>query len=148
MCVFKAPYRAFCLRKGQIRYIADELYFAALLPTKLSLLFQYLRIFVPSRHHDKLMYYSIHLLIWANVFFCVINFFLFLFECTPRAASWDPFVDNGGSCLNPLDFVVSAIFNIAFDCAILILPIRRVWRLQLTLQRKLGISLIFGAGAL
>lgn len=43
---------------------------------------------------------------------------------------------------------VQGIFNIVSDFYILLLPMPVVWKLQLTLQKKIGVSVIFMTGLL
>lgn len=44
--------------------------------------------------------------------------------------------------------MASAIFNMISDIAMLFVPTYLVWNLQMSIQRKIGISLIFGTGTL
>lgn len=54
-----------------------------------------------------------------------------------------------GSCRddNAL-YLASAAFNMVSDIAMLSVPIYLIWNLQMSVQRKMGISAIFGTGAL
>lgn len=68
-------------------------------------------------------------------------------SCRPYKRIWDRTVP--GKCINTfiLDMTSSGI-NVTLDLAILLLPQKLIWRLQMTLRRKIGTSIIFGIGVL
>ncbi|MCJ1458495.1 hypothetical protein MMC28_008868, partial [Mycoblastus sanguinarius] len=104
---------------------AEEIFYGPLIfITKLSILLQYIRIFVPTRR--SAMFYSINVLIWTNCLFYIADTLVEIFQCVPRTKIWDPTIP--GHCVN---------VNIAFiTTAALHMPTRR----------KLGISAVFAAG--
>ncbi|KAB8239782.1 uncharacterized protein BDW43DRAFT_296118 [Aspergillus alliaceus] len=111
--------------------------------TKLSILLLFLRVFAPSV--KGVTYFFIQLLIWFNFFFYFADTILKIFECTPRSRIWD--ADVSGHCINingPI--LVASIFNVVSDFLILFLPIVCVWRLQMTLKKKMCTSAVFVAG--
>ncbi|KAF5864279.1 hypothetical protein ETB97_008057 [Aspergillus alliaceus] len=113
--------------------------------TKLSILLLFLRVFAPSV--KGVTYFFIQLLIWFNFFFYFADTILKIFECTPRSRIWD--ADVSGHCINingPI--LVASIFNVVSDFLILFLPIVCVWRLQMTLKKKMCTSAVFVAGIL
>lgn len=72
---------------------------------------------------------------------------LFILACEPRAKIWDPTVP--GKCNNVLAILIfSGSWNVFSDLAILLLPLYVIWRLQLPVKRKLGVSVVFAAGTL
>ena len=114
---------------------------------KLSILFQYLRIFVPNKRADAL-YWACHSLIWLNVIYYTIVTFLEIFACIPIAKAWNPFI-TGGHCnkITIID-IVSGSINALSDFLVLILPQIRIWRLQMSRKRKIQVSLVFLIGVL
>jgi len=111
---------------------------------KLSILLQYIRIFVPNRGK---MYYLVHSFIWINIIIFSLQFFLAIFQCTPRTKLWDPSLP--GQCINWLvDLTVTGVFNLISDFCILIMPFAWIWRLQISRRRKLGVSAIFMIGVM
>ena len=119
---------------------------------KLSILLQYLRIFVPSKSGNELMYYGAVSQMVLNVVFYLIEFFINIFQCSPRAYAWNRWFLQGtciGTDSGAIDsnLVPTAAFNVASDIVILLLPLNRVWRLQLPLRTKVGVCLVFGTGA-
>ena len=94
------------------------------------------------------MYWASHTLIWTNFVFYSACFFLEIFACNPINKAWDPLITTG-KCLNvPAINIAAGTFNALSDILILILPQRTIWKLQMSLNRKLGISAIFLTGVL
>lgn len=121
------------------------MYSIALFFTKLSLLLLILRIFL-SVQRGVLWWVTI-LLMAVNGIFYIIFFFVPIFLCSPRAKIWNQ--DMPGRCLQPkILYLASAIFNMVSDIAMLSVPIYLIWNLQMSVQRKIGLSLIFGTGSL
>lgn len=61
--------------------------------------------------------------------------------------SWKPWAE--GRCINLRNFhVATAVFNIVVDLALVILPQRVIWALQMDKKRKIGISIVFSVGLL
>ena len=113
---------------------------------KLSILFQMLRIFVPNRSASRLMFGTIVGLMVANFVFYIIEFSLAVKQCTPRGRSWNKRIP--GHCVGRTNIIYTAAFNVISDVIIFVLPLNKIWRLQMSLKRKIGISLIFSTGLL
>lgn len=113
---------------------------------KLSILLLYLRIFVPNRKADMFTFVGVHAILWPTLLFYVIHTFFVIFICTPREKLWNPTIQHG-HCLDiTAHFKSTGVFNVITNFAILILPIRSVWKLQLPLKKKIGICTIFATG--
>ncbi|MCJ1265579.1 hypothetical protein MMC22_005459 [Lobaria immixta] len=107
---------------------------------KLSILLQYLNIFVPGRQGP--LYYITLFLIWTNLIFYLVMGFCVLFQCIPREKIWDPLVP--GKCLNFTVLLgVSSIFNVISDFSILALPLVSTWRLQMATKHKIRVTVVF-----
>ena len=124
--------------------IGKALYIISITICKLSILFQFLRIFVPTRYGNAVMFWCTTALMVLNVIFYIIEFFLNIMQCSPRARLWNR--EISGTCIGTSNIVYTAGFNVISDLIILILPLAKVWRLQMSMRRKLGISLIFSTG--
>lgn len=113
--------------------------------TKLSILLQYERLFCPHRAGWT------HLVIWALIIFNLLFYIAVMIPqvlaCNPREKIWHPYIE--GTCLDLAAILISgAVVNVISDFAILILPLFKVWRLQLSASKKLGVSAIFATGLL
>ena len=67
--------------------------------------------------------------------------------CRPFHKVWDPLVP--GTCgSSRAAFLADGIVNLAIDLAMIILPMPMVWQLQMSQQRKIALSVVFGLGIL
>jgi hypothetical protein len=129
----------------QLINIQQILYMPAISFTKISILVQFLHIFVTGKRNWRS--YILWSLIALNAIFFSILFFLEIFQCIPRAKIWNPSL--AGKCINiQQTFVASAVINICDDFTILTLPLFWIWTLQMGRKKKLGVSLIFATGLL
>ena len=113
---------------------------------KVSILLQVLRIFVPQRQGNRWIFWTTTGLITANVLFYIIEFFLVVLQCSPRERGWNKRIP--GKCIGSSNIIYTAGFNVLNDILILIIPLARIWRLQMSTQKKIGLSLIFSTGIL
>uniref|UniRef100_L2FWA6 60s ribosomal protein l36 n=1 Tax=Colletotrichum fructicola (strain Nara gc5) TaxID=1213859 RepID=L2FWA6_COLFN len=67
--------------------------------------------------------------------------------CTPHNAIWEFYLPSKCFAL-PKVMLTSASVQVATDIVMVLLPQRIIWGLQMNLQRKIGISIIFGVGIL
>lgn len=68
-----------------------------------------------------------------------------LLICRPVAAAWDH--DASGECGNQIvAYVVLESVGAMIDLMILIIPIPVIWKLQMSRQKKLGISILLSVG--
>ena len=115
---------------------------------KLSILLQYLRIFVPFREGSLPLFIAIHVCIWITVIFYLLEIFILIFQCNPREKIWNPLITTG-HCFNSIAlYQASGVFNVLSDFAILILPLPTVWNLQMSLRRRLLLMGVFATGLL
>lgn len=97
--------------------------------------------------HKGKTYYLIQVNIWFNLLFYTVFGLLSVFACLPRRKIWEP--STPGHCVNEnLFLVITAAFNIVSDFCILLLPLGKIWRLQMPVRRKVGVSAVFAAGLL
>ena len=113
--------------------------------TKLSILLLYIRVFVVPK--AGALYYTIQSLIWSNALFYVADTLAEILQCLPRSKIWNPKME--GHCINvSAAFITTAAVNAVSDFSILILPLARVWQLQMPTRRKISVSAMFAAGLL
>ena len=123
-------------------FISSATYLVSLLGYKFAILLLYLRIFNISR---TFRYWT-----WAVMFivfgYLFSNFITLLFGCTPIAKYWKP--DLPGHCIEVIkaDYGYGSL-NFITDLIMFVLPLPMVWRLQLSVKQKIGISIVFMAGS-
>ena len=114
---------------------------------KLSILLQYLSIFVPIRKIN-LVFVGCHLLLGATFVFYTIVIWIEIFLCNPREKWWNPLI-TGGHCFSESTVNISAAaFNTLSDFLLILLPQGIIWKLKMRWQRKVGVSAIFLTGLL
>ncbi|MCJ1382559.1 hypothetical protein MMC17_005672 [Xylographa soralifera] len=121
-------------------YVYGIFYYPAIAMTNISILCLYRRIFT-TPYFRKL---SLGL-IFTNVIWVIPATIVEIFICTPVRSFWDFSVQ--GSCIFFSTFwIVICTVELVLDVAILILPIGEISHLQLSLRKKLLLSLIFLLG--
>lgn len=92
-----------------------------------------------------------HLVTWTCVAFVAMigisNALVAAFACTPIRGFYDPSVP--ARCIDsPSFYWANASLNVITDVIILVLPIPVVWGLQMSIRRKIEITLLFLTGGL
>lgn len=135
------------LKRWQYMNIGWIMYGIVMAFVKLSLLLQYLKIFVPVRNNSIVVLVT-YCVIWSTSTYYLITTFLEIFACNPREMFWNLLITKR-HCFNINAVnITSAVINSISDFVILLLPQGVIWRLQMPFQKKLGLSAIFLAGFL
>ncbi|RAL13350.1 uncharacterized protein BO97DRAFT_423558 [Aspergillus homomorphus CBS 101889] len=109
---------------------------------KLSILLQLVEIFARTRDW---FYWTCYGLVAANFVFYTVGACLML-ACRLTPGRWQSFLLTG-QCMNArMMNVINSSINAASDLIILALPQFRIWRLQMPLRKKIGVSAIFLLG--
>ncbi|KAI0812924.1 hypothetical protein GGR55DRAFT_687821 [Xylaria sp. FL0064] len=121
-------------------FISELFYTIGFIAIKLSIITLYRQLF-PTR----LMLFSTMLLAIFVILWGIALLLVTIFSCTPVHGFWD--IDVPSKCVNSKWFFIgNAIPNILADLLLLILPIRDVWKLQLSRVSKIGVSGMFILG--
>ncbi|KAL9581092.1 MAG: hypothetical protein Q9203_006036 [Teloschistes exilis] len=124
--------------------VIEILYHLTIMTTKIAVLLQYLRIFVPTRNRNFYLTWS---LIGVNVIINISLGLAFGVQCIPRRKIWTPTLE--GRCIDlGAAFLVSAVTNTITDISAFLLPLSSIWELQLPRERKVGVSAVFAVGLL
>ncbi|KAI4266001.1 MAG: hypothetical protein L6R38_009021 [Xanthoria sp. 2 TBL-2021] len=110
---------------------------------RISMLLLYLRIFPVPRFRQ---------ICWANIGLNAVVFATIVLAtcliCTPITHSFDK-TSIGGHCGDLQAFErYPAVMSLLADAVIVVLPMPMLWRLQMKLSKKIGISIVFGLGAI
>ena len=124
---------------------------------KLSLLFFYRRLFMVNQKWLRIAW-------WANMVYIILWFFgatgFYMFQCWPVQWYWTRYyqryhagsssIAKEGQCnaTTVQHVALPLIFSLISDVALLLLPIAAIWKLHVSLKRKLGLAAIFSVGAL
>ena len=129
---------------AQIVVAITCLWAAASTLVKLSILHFYLTIFGLV----DIFRYATYTIMFLVIAFGTGLFLEAFLTCRPFAKLWDPFLQ--GTCVSfKPGFLADGIINIVIDLAIVLLPMRMVWRLQhVSKQRKVAFTAVFALGIL
>ncbi|MCJ1463900.1 hypothetical protein MMC07_002509 [Pseudocyphellaria aurata] len=70
-----------------------------------------------------------------------------LLLCRPLAYNWNPTIPGGHCADRPKAWLSSGIINLLLDICIIYMPLPLLWKLQMPTTKKLGITAMFGVGA-
>ncbi|RYP57203.1 hypothetical protein DL769_009633 [Monosporascus sp. CRB-8-3] len=127
-----------------IVHVASLLYEASMVTIKVAILLEWLRIFSPTRDRDAFFWTTWALLILIMMYYTGAILALVL-SCIPHARIWDKSIP--GTCSDTsILFSTSSSINLVSDVLMLVLPQKKIWSLNLTIQKKLNISLAFSIG--
>ncbi|KAF2846521.1 hypothetical protein T440DRAFT_510834 [Plenodomus tracheiphilus IPT5] len=128
-------------------YGADLTQLWALGPTKLSVLFLYRRIFgVMGRKFNAISMSLVVLVICWHIAF----FFTNMFQYYPIRGMWAMNPKDAHSTMKSSTkmFLAQSYADVALDIVIITVPMPLIWKLQMDVKKKIGISCIFLLGAL
>jgi hypothetical protein len=128
---------------SKLALAVEVLYNCSVAGSKASILLFYNRIFSVDRQFLLFMRFMI-LLILSNCLVCVIGL---IFSTNPVQAQWTVGIPHT-SINGPVFWTVMAVVNILIDIMILGIALLAVWKLRMSMHRKLMISLVFLLGAL
>ena len=120
---------------------------------KIAILMLYRRVFTGNQRWFK---WTLWIMMTYSVLWGIATFIIVVVQCVPVPFFWnraylfyklDP--PDNGSCLDTrASQVPSSLLNCIGDLILLLLPFPVLWRLQMSLGRKLELMFIFGLGAL
>lgn len=123
-------------------YATQMLYILIQVTAKVSIVILFSRIF-PARWFQRT--------VWCFVAFLVIHGLIFLFvivfQCIPVDGIWDKSLSAKCLDITAVGWA-GAIMSIIEDIAILVLPIPELLKLQLSLQKKIAVFIMFSIGSL
>ncbi|KAI0808813.1 hypothetical protein GGR55DRAFT_650947 [Xylaria sp. FL0064] len=127
-------------------YVASNAYNAMIGTLKVAILLEWLHLFNPTNERNS-FFWTCHIIICTNVLFCFASAVAINLQCIPRQKIWDPTITAGYCHVDANDlYLAGTIINLISDLAILVAPQKVIWRLNITRNKKLGISLIFAIG--
>ncbi|KAI1464126.1 uncharacterized protein F4812DRAFT_443469 [Daldinia caldariorum] len=128
-----------------IVHLGTNLYSATMIVMKASIPKEWCRIFSPHRSRP-VFYWICHVIIVMNILFYSVAVVVENVSCFPHKRIWDQLVP-GSQCLNINAILIAgATINIILDFVILVLPQRVIWGLQMSRNKKIGVSLVFTIG--
>ena len=109
---------------------------------KLAILLSYLRIFNTKEDHV-----ATHVMMGVAMCWMLSAVLGAFFQCRPFSYIWNQLQE--GNCDARVRFWVAiGVSHLVIDVLILLLPVRMVWKLQVSLNTKIGLYVLFGLGLL
>ncbi|KAK6958411.1 hypothetical protein Daesc_001211 [Daldinia eschscholtzii] len=128
-----------------IQYCEMVIWVIAMLLVKITILLQYLRIFTTPGVRD-FTFWASHALLYLNIAYYIAFTFIQMFPCNPRQMFWDKTITDG-HCMDIFAANVSgAVVCLVSDLAILVLPQRILFKLNVRTSRKIGLCILFAIG--
>ncbi|KAI0391386.1 hypothetical protein F5Y17DRAFT_460849 [Xylariaceae sp. FL0594] len=129
------------LRLRQEVHLSTNFYSLTMLTVKSAILLEWRRIFVPFGTRNK-FYWACMVLLLFNILYYGAGIIAANLACIPYRAIWD--VTVKGKCINQRGLITSGTaINVISDIAILFLPQRVIWRLNMSRRKKQGVSVAF-----
>jgi hypothetical protein len=124
----------------QVTYVTHILYPLIVTAIKSSILLLYLRL-SPSICFRKSVFMLMALCIAGGGVASVVT----VFQCEPISKVWK--FGSPGECLDQCVILLAiAIFNLATNIMIILLPMPTIWRLHMPLRKKIALLCIFSIG--
>jgi hypothetical protein len=133
------------LTEMQLTWLTEVFYFMAVAFTKISFLFFCLRIFPRQELRT-----TIFALIGISAAYGTAFTLTCLFNCLPVSYIWESWDgEHTGKCINFHIFAwAHAAINIVLDIIIMGVPMPELWRLSLSMKKKIYIMMMFSIGIL
>ena len=124
--------------------MASQFYTVAIPLIKTAIMVEWIRVFVPSSIRNWFWWVCVLVMV-VQLGFGAAAVIAESFVCIPYEKIWYFWLP--GKCFNQHHIeITSAAVQIFSDVAILILPQKTIWGLQMSWQKRLGISALFSLG--
>ena len=125
---------------NKVFYFAHILYALTVTSIKISILLLYLRLFPGPK--IRLYVKAIIMLVYTG--FTVLTT-LWIFMCHPVSRAWE--LSSSGECLDKSKlFRATALFGLVVNVIIIALPMPIIWKLHMSLRKRLAVLGIFAIG--
>ncbi|KAI0173523.1 hypothetical protein GGR52DRAFT_389211 [Hypoxylon sp. FL1284] len=109
---------------------------------KLSILIFYREVFGTERIYRRIIQcFMVAIAAFAPIFIIV-----FMTQCHPVSAAWDPVLSLTNCRTTQSEELASVSANMALDICVLIFPIPIIWKLQMSIKKRLAVTSMFGLG--
>ncbi|SPO01627.1 related to integral membrane protein PTH11 [Cephalotrichum gorgonifer] len=142
----KAQVQEYLIVAAFLVHIAGVFYTACLPLLKISILLEWLGMFVP-RGTRNWFFWSAWIMIGIQAAFGIAIIIALNLACIPTRKKWEFWLP--GKCFNAHNVeTASAAFQLASDCFVLFIPQKIIWDLKMSWKKRLGVSFIFSLGVL
>jgi len=128
----------------KLLYSIYFIYDIALFLTKTSALLFFSRVF-PAYANANWFNHALRITHLLNLAWLIGIVFGTVFMCNPVEKGWNPFIPGQCGPTSAL-WIGSAVPSVAIDLIILALPLPKIWGLQMSRGRKIGLTFVFLLG--
>ncbi|KAK4222648.1 hypothetical protein QBC38DRAFT_374645 [Podospora fimiseda] len=130
-----------------VLHYSTNFYSAAMLCIKAAILIEWITIFSPNGVRDK-FWWACSITLFLNTLFYLAVIGAENYSCSPHRKIWDK-LGTPGTCRVDGDglMVAGSAFDVFSNLVILILPQVSIWRLRLSIAKRIGVSIVFAMGA-
>ncbi|PYI11753.1 hypothetical protein BO78DRAFT_413562 [Aspergillus sclerotiicarbonarius CBS 121057] len=111
---------------------------------KSSVMLFFTRIF-GSKRSFRICVFVVMVLVWIWAISVILETLLL---CRPLAYNWDMTISNGVCGNRNATYVVAGTLNLITDLMVMALPLPHIWKLQLSIPKRLALSFVFCLGLL
>lgn len=117
-----------------------------MLTIKTAILVEWKNIFVPRGVRNSFYWTCLAMMVF-NILYYSAGIIAANLACFPYRAIWD--ITISGKCINSKGLISSgAGLNLVSDLVILLFPQRVIWSLNISIKKKIGVSVAFAVGLL
>lgn len=129
-------------------WLQSNFYSIGLALMKIALIIEWCRVFYPQDRWRDPIFLAGAIIVFCQGAFAIAAVFILQFQCTPREAIWNKLIP-GHKCIEmgPLQDL-SGSLHLVSDIVIFIIPQKKIWGLQMSIKKRIGVALVFGLGLL
>ncbi|KAI0152197.1 hypothetical protein F4776DRAFT_16588 [Hypoxylon sp. NC0597] len=131
-----------------ITFIMSHTYMFSIALIKVTILLEWIRIFVPRGTRNGIFWAS-YVLIWINIAACIITAIVYNMACTPHDYLWNKLIDGTCPHINTdHGNIALSAFTLLTDFLVLLIPQQTIWKLKMSTKKKIGVSITFAVGVI
>ncbi|KAK8097747.1 uncharacterized protein PG998_013233 [Apiospora kogelbergensis] len=109
---------------------------------KIALLLLYLKIF----RHNAFLRRTVWILVILNVVYVIVFTSFFMTQCDHISDAWDPVLSKTNCRPRSIQEIASVAVNLLLDLLVVIPPLPSVWKLQIPVDKKIGVTIMLTIG--
>lgn len=131
-----------------VLHFSTMLYSGAMMSIKAAILIEWMSIFSPNGMRDK-FWWACSVTLVLNTLFYIAVIATENASCTPYVKIWDKLGTRGTCRVDGVELMVAgSAIDVFSNLVILVLPQVSIWRLRLSIAKRIGVSVVFAMGAL
>ena len=131
-----------------VLHFSTNLYSGAMMSIKAAILLEWMSIFSPNRMRDK-FWWACSVTLVLNTLFYIAVIITENASCRPYVKIWDKLGTRGSCRVDGVELMVAgSAIDVFSNLVILVLPQVSIWRLRMSVAKRVGVSVVFAMGVL